>query len=82
MLMRSLRVSSYQAAMMNALLVSAIETALVVEEQETKSPPVDFDPFLSVTPREACHAQRHLLTRGDPFSLLKCSALFRYCDLT
>ncbi len=81
--MRSLRVSSYQAAMMNALLVSAIETALVVEEQETKSPPVDFDqPFLSVTPREACHAQRHLLTRGDPFSLLKCSALFRYCDLT
>ena len=83
MLMRSLRLSSYQAAMMTALLVSATETALVVEEQETKSPPVDFDqPFLSVLPKRLATHTGTCLHVADPFALLKCSALFRYCDLT
>lgn len=77
MLLRSLRVCSQQAAMMIALLVSATETALVVEEQGMKSPPVDFDqPFLSVIPKRLATHSVTCLHDADPFSLLIYSALF------
>jgi len=63
--------------MMIALLVSATETALVVEEQGMKSPPVDFDqPFLSVIPKRLATHSVTCLHVADPFSLLIYSALF------
>jgi DNA topoisomerase VI subunit A len=61
----------------SALLVSATETALVVEEQGMKSPPVDFDqPFLSVIPKRLATHSVTCLHDADPFSLLIYSALF------
>lgn len=83
MLVRSLRVSSHQAAIMVALLVSATETALVVEEQETKSLPDDFDqPFLSVLLKRLATHSVTCSHVADPFALLIHSALFRFNDLT
>ncbi len=60
-----------------ALLVPATETALVVEEQETKSPPVDFDQsFLSVIPKRLATHSVTCLHVADPFAPLIYSALF------
>lgn len=62
--------------MMVALLVSAAETALVVEEQETKSPPVDFvQPFLFVIPQRLATHSVTCLHVADPYPLLIYSAL-------